>query len=123
MINVKRPVLFGCRVAALENCFPIIPGKAHNEMLPVEATDEATATASAAARRWCGEPGRCLISGIGARAEVVAAMPPTRAYAVAAVSGELGATVVIKHENHTDQRLQNTRRLVYVDRLKRERLR
>ena len=49
MINVKRPVLFDCRVAALENCFPMIPsGKAHNEMLlPVEATDEATATAFA----------------------------------------------------------------------------
>ena len=47
MIDVKRPVLFDCRVAALENCFPMIPsGKAHNEMLlPAEATDEATATA------------------------------------------------------------------------------
>ncbi|WP_252341190.1 thiamine pyrophosphate-dependent enzyme, partial [Acinetobacter baumannii] len=34
MISVKRPVLFDCRVAALENCFPMIPsGKAHNEML------------------------------------------------------------------------------------------
>ena len=34
MINVKRPVLFDCRVAALANCFPMIPsGKAHNEML------------------------------------------------------------------------------------------
>ena len=34
MIKVKRPVLFDCRVAALENCFPMIPsGKAHNEML------------------------------------------------------------------------------------------
>jgi acetolactate synthase-1/2/3 large subunit len=49
MISVKRPVLFDCRVAALENCFPMIPsGKAHNEMLlPVEANDEATATAFA----------------------------------------------------------------------------
>src|SRR5229473_1049652 len=49
MINVKRPVLFDCRVAALENCFPMIPsGKAHNEMLlPAEANDEATATAFA----------------------------------------------------------------------------
>jgi acetolactate synthase-1/2/3 large subunit len=29
MISVKRPVLFDCRVAALENCFPMIPsGKA-----------------------------------------------------------------------------------------------
>jgi acetolactate synthase-1/2/3 large subunit len=36
-------------VAALENCFPMIPsGKAHNEMLlPAEANDEATATAFA----------------------------------------------------------------------------
>ena len=34
MITVKKPVLFDCRVAALENCFPMIPsGKAHNEML------------------------------------------------------------------------------------------
>jgi acetolactate synthase-1/2/3 large subunit len=49
MIKIKRPVLFDCRVAALENCFPMIPsGKAHNEMLlPVEATDEATAAAFA----------------------------------------------------------------------------
>ncbi|MGP7984450.1 acetolactate synthase 3 large subunit [Rhodoblastus sp.] len=49
MIRVKRPVLFDCRVAALENCFPMIPsGKAHNEMLlPEEANDEATAKAFA----------------------------------------------------------------------------
>ena len=49
MIEVRRPVLFDCRVAALENCFPMIPpGKAHNEMLlPAEATDEATAKAFA----------------------------------------------------------------------------
>jgi acetolactate synthase-1/2/3 large subunit len=34
MLSVKRPVLFDCRVAALANCFPMIPsGKAHNEML------------------------------------------------------------------------------------------
>jgi len=34
MISVKRPVIFDCRVAALANCFPMIPsGKAHNEML------------------------------------------------------------------------------------------
>src|SRR5262249_28418512 len=39
MIEVRKPVLFDCRVAALENCFPMIPpGKAHNEMLlPAEA--------------------------------------------------------------------------------------
>src|SRR5690349_21107875 len=42
MINVKRPVIFDCRVAALANCFPMIPsGKAHNEMLLGEnMTDE-----------------------------------------------------------------------------------
>ena len=47
MITVKKPVLFDCRVAALANCFPMIPsGKAHNEMLlPEEATDEAVANA------------------------------------------------------------------------------
>ncbi len=34
MINTPHPVLFDCRVAALANCFPMIPsGKAHNEML------------------------------------------------------------------------------------------
>ena len=49
MIKVKKPVLFDCRVATLENCFPMIPsGKAHNEMLlPAEANDEATAAAFA----------------------------------------------------------------------------
>ena len=47
MIEVKKPVLFDCRVAALANCFPMIPsGKAHNEMLlPDEATDEVVANA------------------------------------------------------------------------------
>ncbi|MDS1135679.1 acetolactate synthase 3 large subunit [Nitratireductor indicus] len=47
MIAVDKPVIFDCRVAALANCFPMIPsGKAHNEMLlPDEATDEAVATA------------------------------------------------------------------------------
>ena len=47
MINVKKPVIFDCRVANLANCFPMIPsGKAHNEMLlPDEATDEAVANA------------------------------------------------------------------------------
>jgi acetolactate synthase I/II/III large subunit len=34
MIASPYPVLFDCRVAALANCFPMIPsGKAHNEML------------------------------------------------------------------------------------------
>jgi acetolactate synthase I/II/III large subunit len=41
MINVKAPVIFDCRVAQLTNCFPMIPsGKAHNEMLLGETTDE-----------------------------------------------------------------------------------
>src|SRR3569623_1032113 len=49
MIKVRKPVIFDCRVAALENCFPMIPsGKAHNEMLlPAEANDETTAAAFA----------------------------------------------------------------------------
>lgn len=34
MIETPGPVFFDCRVANLENCFPMIPsGKAHNEML------------------------------------------------------------------------------------------
>jgi acetolactate synthase-1/2/3 large subunit len=41
MIDVKGPVLFDCRVAALANCFPMIPsGKAHNEMLLGEDISE-----------------------------------------------------------------------------------
>ncbi|MES1200738.1 MAG: acetolactate synthase 3 large subunit [Pseudomonadota bacterium] len=37
MIAVKRPVIFDCRVAKEENCFPMIPsGKAHNEMILAE---------------------------------------------------------------------------------------
>ena len=36
-----KPVLFDCRVAALANCFPMIPsGKAHNEMLLGEEVTE-----------------------------------------------------------------------------------
>ena len=47
MIDTPKTVIFDCRVAALANCFPMIPsGKAHNEMLlPDEATDEAVANA------------------------------------------------------------------------------
>jgi acetolactate synthase I/II/III large subunit len=43
MLSVKKPVIFDCRVAKEENCFPMIPsGKAHNEMLlPGDAADEA----------------------------------------------------------------------------------
>ena len=34
MIAIDRPVIFDCRVAKLENCFPMVPsGAAHNEML------------------------------------------------------------------------------------------
>jgi acetolactate synthase-1/2/3 large subunit len=53
MIRVKKPVIFDCRVANLENCFPMIPsGKAHNEMLlPVETSDEAVAQAIEASGR------------------------------------------------------------------------
>ena len=43
MLNAPpdRPVLFDCRVAALANCFPMIPsGKAHNEMLLGEEVSE-----------------------------------------------------------------------------------
>jgi len=37
MIAAKRPVIFDCRVAKEENCFPMIPsGKAHNEMILAE---------------------------------------------------------------------------------------
>ena len=47
MIETTEPVIFDCRVAALANCFPMIPsGKAHNEMLlGEEASDEDVATA------------------------------------------------------------------------------
>jgi acetolactate synthase-1/2/3 large subunit len=40
MINVKKPVLFDCRVDPAENCFPMIPsGAAHNEMLLADVDD------------------------------------------------------------------------------------
>jgi acetolactate synthase-1/2/3 large subunit len=48
MLDVKgKPVIFDCRVAALTNCFPMIPsGKAHNEMLlGEEVSDEEIGTA------------------------------------------------------------------------------
>ncbi|HEX2257992.1 MAG TPA: acetolactate synthase 3 large subunit [Afifellaceae bacterium] len=50
MIEVDAPVIFDCRVANLENCFPMIPsGKAHNEMiLPAEADDDMVAGAVSA---------------------------------------------------------------------------
>ncbi len=41
MIDSPQAVIFDCRVAQLANCFPMIPsGKAHNEMLLGETTDE-----------------------------------------------------------------------------------
>ncbi|MBX9924917.1 MAG: acetolactate synthase 3 large subunit [Hyphomicrobiaceae bacterium] len=46
MIDVKAPVMFDCRVAQLANCFPMIPsGKAHNEMLLGDVSDEEVGSA------------------------------------------------------------------------------
>jgi acetolactate synthase-1/2/3 large subunit len=40
MLEVKRPVLFDCRVDPKENCYPMIPsGAAHNEMILSDADD------------------------------------------------------------------------------------
>jgi threonine dehydratase len=53
---------------------------------------------------------------------VSAAMPPTPAYAWPLLSERLGATAIVKHENHTPIGAFKVRGgLVYVDRLKRER--
>jgi acetolactate synthase I/II/III large subunit len=42
MIEVRRPVLFDCRVDPKENCYPMIhSGAAHNEMVFSDAEDEA----------------------------------------------------------------------------------
>jgi threonine dehydratase len=57
-----------------------------------------------------------------AHAVVGAAMPPTPAYAWPLLAQRLGATVIVKHENHTPVGAFKVRGgLVYVDRLKRER--
>jgi threonine dehydratase len=57
-----------------------------------------------------------------AQAIVGAAMPPTPAHAWPLLSERLGATVIVKHENHTPIGAFKVRGgLVYVDRLKRER--
>src|SRR6202166_1824424 len=57
-----------------------------------------------------------------AHAIVGAAMPPTPAYAWPLLSERLGATAIVKHENHTPTGAFKVRGgLVYVDRLKRER--
>jgi acetolactate synthase-1/2/3 large subunit len=43
MIDVKRPVLFDCRVDPKENCYPMIhSGAPHNEMVLSDADDEAS---------------------------------------------------------------------------------
>lgn len=53
---------------------------------------------------------------------VAAAMPPTPVYAWPLLSERLGASVVVKHENHTPIGAFKVRGgLVYVDRMKRER--
>src|ERR1700694_5097876 len=53
---------------------------------------------------------------------VAAAMPPTPAYAWPLLSERLGATAIVKHENHTPIGAFKVRGgLVYVDRLKRAR--
>src|SRR6476660_6567391 len=53
---------------------------------------------------------------------VAAAMPPTPAYAWPLLSERLGASVVVKHENHTPIGAFKVRGgLVYLDRLKQER--
>ena len=42
MIETPKPVIFDCRVEKEENCFPMIPsGKAHNEMLLADLSDDA----------------------------------------------------------------------------------
>ncbi len=43
MLDVRRPVLFDCRVDPKENCYPMIPsGAAHNEMILCDAEEEDT---------------------------------------------------------------------------------
>jgi acetolactate synthase I/II/III large subunit len=42
MIDVKRPVLFDCRVDPHENCYPMIPsGNSHNDMILSDAEEQA----------------------------------------------------------------------------------
>jgi threonine dehydratase len=57
-----------------------------------------------------------------AQGVVASAMPPTPAYAWPLLSERLGASVIVKHENHTPIGAFKVRGgLVYLDRLKRER--
>src|ERR1700674_3433394 len=56
-----------------------------------------------------------------AQSIVGAAMPPTPAHQWPLLSQRLGATIVVKHENHTPTGAFKVRGgLVYIDRLKRE---
>ena len=49
MIETRGPVLFDCRVAREENCFPMIPsGKAHNEMILADDVTHARIDAAGA---------------------------------------------------------------------------
>jgi acetolactate synthase I/II/III large subunit len=48
MIEVRRPVLFDCRVDQTENCYPMIPsGAAHNEMILSDADEESAEVSDA----------------------------------------------------------------------------
>jgi acetolactate synthase-1/2/3 large subunit len=52
MIETPGPVLFDCRVAKAENCFPMIPsGKAHNEMLLGDAAEDISGVIDDAGKR------------------------------------------------------------------------
>ena len=52
MINVRRPVLFDCRVEKAENCLPMIPsGKAHNEMILADDGQDIGTVVDAAGRK------------------------------------------------------------------------
>ncbi len=56
MIAIDGPVVFDCRVAALANCFPMIPsGKAHNEMLLGDDVSDAEVESA------IGEDGKVLV--------------------------------------------------------------
>jgi len=56
MIAMDGPVIFDCRVANLENCFPMIPsGEAHNKMLLNDEVDDETIGSA------IGESGKALV--------------------------------------------------------------
>src|SRR5260370_4312836 len=80
---------------------------------------------SPAARRWCkryGEPMFDLRQLERAQGIVSAAMPPTPAHAWPLLSERLGASAIVKHENHTPIGAFKVRGgLVYLDRLNRPR--